>query len=266
MNGILGEIVEYKREFVEESRKRMPLAELEHRALESPHTRGFTRALREKAAMAGCALIAEIKTASPSKGLIRDDVSVEEVARTYDENGAACISVLTDEKYFRGGLDRLGRARAVSGLPLLRKDFIIDSYQIFEARVAGADAVLLIAACLPDGRLGEFLSIVTMLNMDCLLEVHDTAEMERAAALDAPVIGINNRDLRTFRTDLETTGRLARLASPDTFLVSESGINTASDVRRVHALGARAVLVGEAIMRERDMATKVRELAGVTTR
>ncbi|MHB9029445.1 MAG: indole-3-glycerol phosphate synthase TrpC [Candidatus Latescibacterota bacterium] len=260
MTGILAEIIEYKRAFVEESKNRMPLGELEHRALESPHTRDFAGALRQHGPD-GCALIAEIKTASPSKGVIRDDVTVEEVARIYEENGAACISVLTDEKYFRGGLDRLGMARSACGLPLLRKDFIIDPYQIFEARVAGADAVLLIAACLDDHRLNEFMAIASLLNMDYLLEVHDAEEMGRAAALSAHIIGINNRDLATFKTELETTGRLARYAPRGTIVVSESGINSADDVRKVRRMGATAVLVGEALMRERDMGAKVRELA-----
>lgn len=259
MTGILAEIIEYKRAFVEESKNRMPLRELEHRALESPNTRDFAGALRRHGPE-GCALIAEIKTASPSKGVIRDDVTVEEVARVYEENGAACLSVLTDEKYFRGSLDRMGKVREACSLPVLRKDFIIDPYQLFEARVAGADAVLLIAACLDDHHLNEFMAIVSLLNMDYLLEVHDAEEMGRAAALNARIIGINNRDLRTFRTDLETTGRLARYAPPGTLVVSESGINTADDVRKVHSMGAGAVLVGEALMREKDMAAKVREL------
>jgi indole-3-glycerol phosphate synthase len=260
MTGILGEIIEYKKAFVAENRNRIPLRELENRALDSLHTRDFAGALRRHGPD-GCALIAEIKTASPSKGVIRDNVTVEEVARIYEENGAACISVLTDEKYFRGGLDRLGKAREACGLPLLRKDFIIDRYQLFEARAAGADAVLLIAACLDDQQLNEFMAIVSLLNMDYLLEVHDAEEMGRAVALNARIIGINNRDLQTFRTDLETTGHLSRHAPSGTILVSESGINSPADVMKVRRMGARAVLVGEALMRERDMAVKVRELA-----
>lgn len=261
MTGILGEIVAYKRDFVAASKRRVSARDMERRALESPDTRDFAGALRIRSAN-GCALIAEIKTASPSKGLIRDDVSVEEVARIYEENGAACISVLTDEKYFQGSLDRLGRARGACGLPLLRKEFIVDAYQIFEARAAGADAVLLIAACLTDHQMNEFMAVASLLNMDYLLEVHDETEMARASALGARITGINNRDLRTFRTDLATTGKLATLAPESTLVVSESGINTAADVHRVREYGARAVLVGEAIMRERDMAAKVRELAG----
>ncbi len=261
MTGILGEIIEYKRTFVEECKRTLPPSEMERRALETTGGRDFAGALREKGTR-GCALIAEIKTASPSRGLIRDDVTVENAARIYEENGAACISVLTDEKFFRGDLGRLKRARGAADLPLLRKDFVIDSYQVFEARQAGADAVLLIAACLSDAQLDEFMAIASRLHMDYLLEVHDAEEMERAARLGARIIGINNRDLRTFHTDLASTGALAPLAPEGAILVSESGIHTFGDVRRVHAMGARAVLVGEAIMREADMGAKVRELAG----
>jgi len=260
MTGILTEIIEYKKAFVEERRNRVSLAELERLAMESPHARDFAGALRSQCRR-GCALIAEIKTASPSKGVINDRVTVEEAARVFEENGAACISVLTDEKYFRGGLNRLGRARRSSGLPLLRKDFIIDPYQLYEARAAGADAALLIASCLDDHQLIDFMAIITLLNMDYLLEVRDEGEMERAAALNARIIGINNRDLMTFHTDPATTRRLARRAPAGAILVSESGVNTADDVRKAHDAGAGAVLVGEAIMRASDMAAKVRELA-----
>ncbi len=260
MTGILTEIIEYKKAFVEERRNRVSLAELERLAMESPHTRDFAGALRRQGRR-GCALIAEIKTASPSKGVINDRVTVEEAARAFEENGAACISVLTDEKYFRGDVNRLGRARRSSGLPLLRKDFIIDPYQLFEARAAGADAALLIASCLDDHQLNDFMAIISLLNMDFLLEVRDEGEMERAAALNARIIGINNRDLRTFHTDPAATRRLARRAPTGAVLVSESGVNTADDVRKAHAAGAGAVLVGEAIMRASDMAAKVRELA-----
>lgn len=262
MTGILGEIIEYKRVFVEECKRTLPPREMEIQALEMTEIRDFEGVLREKS-VRRCALIAEIKTASPSKGLIRDDVTVEEAARIYEQNGAACISVLTDEKFFRGDLGRLERARQAASIPLLRKDFIIDPYQVFEARHAGADAVLLIAACLSDDQLNEFTAIAFLLNMDYLLEVHDEEEMERAARLGARIIGVNNRDLRTFQTDLATTGALAPLAPEGSILVSESGIHTAEDVRRAYVMGARAVLVGESIMRERDMAAKVRELAGV---
>ncbi|MFC1692928.1 indole-3-glycerol phosphate synthase TrpC [Candidatus Latescibacterota bacterium] len=257
MTGILGEIIEYKRDFVEECKRRLPLREIEMMAAESVIPRDFAGALSGK----GCALIAEIKTASPSRGIIRDDVTSEDVARCYTENGASCISVLTDEKYFMGNLDRLTNVRRVTSLPVLRKDFIIDSYQIYEARFAGADAVLLIAACLDNSVLSEFIEIAVLLGMECLVEVHDTIEMERVADLDTRLIGINNRNLKTFETDISVTEVLARYAPEHALLISESGIFTAGDVRTVHKMGAHAVLVGEAIMREKDMAKKIRELS-----
>jgi len=257
MTGILDEIVEYKRAFVKECKKRLPLRELEDCISSLGKPRGFTQALRGK----GCALIAEIKTASPSKGIIRDDVSVVEIARLYEENGASCISVLTDERYFGGSLERLSLVRNISAIPLLRKDFIIDVYQIFEARYASADAVLLIAAILDNDELGEFIERASLLGMESLVEVHDEEEMRRIRALNTPLIGINNRNLRTFETDLSVTARLASQAPHGAILVSESGIHNAGDVRTVHRMGAHAVLVGDAIMRERDISIKVRELS-----
>jgi indole-3-glycerol phosphate synthase len=230
-------------------------------ALDAGPIRGFERALRERSGN-GCALIAEIKTASPSKGIIKEYGETAAIAMTYERSGAACISVITDEKYFKGSLDRLGKVRAAANLPLLCKDFIIDPYQVYEARWAGADAVLLIAACLDDCLLAELIEISALLGMDCLLEVHNETEMLRAGRFNMGLIGINNRDLATFAADLAVTGHLACLAPDHALLVSESGITCADDVRRVHASGAHAVLVGEAIMRERDMAAKVRELAG----
>ena len=257
MTGILGEILEYKKVFVEKCKKKLPLRELEHLVLESEDRRDFTGALSGK----GCALIAEIKTASPSKGIIRDDVNIEDVARIYSENGAACISVLTDEKYFLGALERLTKVRKTVKLPLLRKDFIIDVYQIYEARYAGADAVLLIAACLDDHVLVEFIEAAALLDMKCLLEVHDEDEMNRAGNLNCKLIGINNRNLKTFETDISVTGRLAQYAPENSILVSESGIFTAGDVQSVYKMGANAVLVGEALMREKDIAKIIMELS-----
>ncbi len=257
MNGILEEILQYKRVFVENSKKKLPLRELEHLVLTSDETRDFTGALSEN----GCSLIAEIKTASPSKGLISDDVDIEDIARIYSANGAACISVLTDEKYFMGSLDRLSRIRNVTELPLLRKDFIIDVYQIFEARYAGADAILLIAACLNDAEIKDFIEVAALLDMDCLVEVHDEIEMKRISNQNIKLIGINNRDLKTFTTDISVTGRLTQCAPENVLLVSESGINNAQDVQAVYSMGANAVLVGEALMREQDIGRKVRELS-----
>lgn len=259
MNGILGEIIEYKRVFVEDCKKNLPLGELEKMVEKSGETRDFAGALSGN----GCSLIAEIKTASPSKGIIRDDVNVEDVAKIYSDNGAACISVLTDEKYFMGSLERLTGIRKVTQLPLLRKDFIVDMYQIYEARYAGADAVLLIAACLDDTILSEFIEVASSLDMDCLVEVHDEIEITRLSNLNIKLIGINNRNLKTFETDISVTGRLARYAPENALLVSESGINNAQDVKAVYSMGANAVLVGEALIREKDIAKKVKELLQV---
>lgn len=259
MNGILGEIIEYKRVFVEDCKKNLPLSELEKMVEKSDETRDFAGALSGN----GCSLIAEIKTASPSKGIIRDDVNVEDVAKIYSDNGAACISVLTDEKYFMGSLERLTGIRKVIQLPLLRKDFIVDMYQIYEARYAGADAVLLIAACLDDTILSEFIEVASSLDMDCLVEVHDEIEITRLSNLNIKLIGINNRNLKTFETDISVTGRLARYAPENALLVSESGINNAQDVKAVYSMGANSVLVGEALMMEKDIAKKVKELSWV---
>ena len=261
MSNILDEIVEYKREFVKISKHKAPLRELEQLATEKGLTKDFTGALKEKK----CALIAEIKTASPSKGVIRNDVGILDVARIYEQNGAACISVLTDEKFFMGNLKRLSMIREISGLPLLRKDFIIDIYQIFEARVHGADAVLLIASCLDNEELIDLIEVSSLLGLDCLVEVHNEKEILRVSGLNVKLIGINNRDLKTFKTDISTTGRLAGFVPDGVIIVSESGINFPDDVINVYNMGAKAVLVGEAIMREKDMALKVRELSSAVT-
>lgn len=261
MTGILAEIVAYKREFVDGCKKRIPLANIKESARHADPVRGFEAALRDRG-RTGCALIAEIKTASPSKGLIREGFDPADVGRVYERNGAACISILTDERYFRGDIGRLRVVRESVGIPVLRKDFIIDPYQVYEARSAGADAILLIAACLGDGELSDLIGVSSLLGMDVLLEVHDEREMERAGRVNAPIVGINNRNLATFATDIAVTERLAGLALPGSLVVSESGIHDAADVRRVYAAGARAALVGETIMREDDMAAKVRELAG----
>ncbi|MFC1552973.1 indole-3-glycerol phosphate synthase TrpC, partial [Candidatus Latescibacterota bacterium] len=256
-----------KREFVLNSKSAIPLKDIEQRALTSGETRGFAAALSRKEGTTGkkYSLIAEVKTASPSKGIIRDDVDIEDVAKIYEDNGASCISVLTDEKYFMGSLERLGQIRNTVCIPLLRKDFFIDEYQIFEARHAGADSILLIAACLDDSEIAGFFEIASELKMDCLVEVHDESEMNRIGDLDIGInlVGINNRNLKTFVTDISATGRLADLAPPGVILVSESGINTAEDVKSVCAMGADAVLVGESLMRENDIGKKVRELTNI---
>lgn len=253
-----------------------PLAELERLAALAPKPRGFKAALaRASAPGAGgdglpTAVIAELKKASPSKGIIRPDFDPVAIARSYEAGGAAALSVLTDLSYFQGSLDYLKAIREAVRLPLLRKDFIIGGAQILEARAAGADAVLLIVAAFAgpsaDGRtvaqLAELLKLTRELGMDGLVEVHDEAEMQVAAEIGADLIGINNRDLRTFVTDLAVTERVASLCPPGALLVSESGIFTASDVRRVHEAGARAILVGESLMRQPEPGAGIATLLG----
>jgi len=260
MRDILSDIIEYKRYFVEQCKSKVSAKELETRALQAGKTRDFAGALSGK----GCSLIAEIKTASPSKGIIREHIIIEDIAKIFKENGAACISVLTDEKYFQGNLERVTVTRLISSLPVLRKDFIIDPYQIVEARSAGADAILLIVACLDEYMLTDFIVLARSLKMDCLVEVHDRKELDRALAHDPRLIGINNRNLRTFETDISLTGKLAVFVPSDVCVVSESGIHSADDVRAVHRMGAHAVLIGEAIMTAPSIAEKVRELAQAT--
>jgi indole-3-glycerol phosphate synthase len=260
---ILKRINEHKREEVAAARTGTPLCELKARVADLEDLpRGFERALRDATASGWTAIIAEVKKGSPSKGIIRADFDPQEIAETYQTNGATCLSVLTDERFFLGHLRFLHLIRETVSLPLLRKDFIVDPYQIYEARAVGADAILLIAASLDLGQLREFYAIARELDLDVLLEVHDEAEMEAALQTDCPVIGVNNRNLRTFVTDLDTTARLARMLLPDRLLVAESGINTRSDIQRLAAAGAGAFLVGESLMRETDMGAKLRELVG----
>jgi indole-3-glycerol phosphate synthase len=224
--------------------------------------RGFARALRFMRDSGGTALIAEVKKGSPSKGIIRADFDPVNIAEIYQQGGATCLSVLTDRQYFHGHLRYLGLIREQVGLPLLRKDFIIDPYQLYEARVAGADAVLLIAAALEDGQLAELAGIAAELRLDTLLEVHDAEELDRALALPVDLIGINNRDLKTFRTDLAITERLAGRIPRERLAVAESGIGTRSDIERLQRAGAGAFLVGESLMREDDIAAKMGQLLG----
>jgi indole-3-glycerol phosphate synthase len=261
---ILKKINKHKREEVAVARKGTPLGELKARiaGLEDI-PRGFERALRIAVASDRTAIIAEVKKGSPSKGIIREAFDPLEIAGIYRANGATCLSVLTDEHFFMGHLSFLALIRETVGLPLLRKDFIVDPYQIYEARAAGADAILLIAASLGLGQLKEFYALARELDLDVLLEVHDEAEMETALRTDCPVIGVNNRNLRTFVTDLDTTARLARMLPSDRLLVAESGINTRSDIQRLAAAGAGAFLIGESLMRETDMGAKLRELVGM---
>jgi indole-3-glycerol phosphate synthase len=255
----LEEICAVKREEVAARKGRATVGDLDRAALGAGAPRGFRYSLEAKA-RDGFGLIAEIKKASPSKGLIRADFRPAEHALAYQHAGAACLSVLTDAPYFQGHEDYLMDARAACDLPVLRKDFMIDTWQVAEARAIGADAILLIVAALGDAEMAEIEAAAIERGMDVLVEVHDEAELERAARLKSRLIGVNNRDLRTFRTDLGTTERLAALAPEGTLLVAESGINSHADLERLAARGVRCFLVGESLMREADVEAATRGL------
>ena len=255
----LQEICTTKRGEVAARKAATTLAELDARSREQTAPRGFEAALRTRAAN-GFALIAEIKKASPSKGLIRDDFHPAEHARQYEAGGASCLSVLTDAPYFQGHEDYLVAARAACTLPVLRKDFMVDPWQVSEARAIGADAILIIVAALADGQMAEIEAAAGERGMDVLVEVHDAAEMERAARLKSRLIGVNNRDLKRFVTDLAVTERLAPLAPEGTLLVAESGINDHTDLVRLAACGARTFLVGESLMRQADVTAATQAL------
>ena len=256
---ILDEIAKHKAQEVARAKELVPLDELKDRALQRPDRRYFGEALL---AQDGISLIAEVKKASPSAGVIREDFDAIEIARLYEDNGASAVSVLTDERFFDGSLEYLRAIRGAVHLPLLRKDFIIDPYQIYEARAAGADAVLLIVALLSDNELSSLLELAHELGMDCLVEVHTEDELRSALRSTARIIGINNRDLYSFRTDLETTFRLRELIPEERIVVSESGIKTPRDVERLRDHGVDAVLGGETLMRADDIGAAVRGLLG----
>ena len=259
MTNKLTEICDTKRIEVAARKAATSLATLAERASEQTPPRGFEAALRARAAT-GYALIAEIKKASPSRGLIRPDFLPADHARAYELGGAACLSILTDAPYFQGHEDYLIAARAACALPVIRKDFMVDPWQCAEARAIGADAILIIAACLSDAQMAEIEHAAREQGMDALVEVHDEAEMERAAKLKSRLIGVNNRDLKRFVTDLSTTERLAPLAPEGTLLVAESGINTHADILRLETCGARTFLVGESLMRQADVTAATRAL------
>lgn len=257
----LDEICATKREEVADRRTRSTIGDLDAAAMMQSEPRGLEAALR-KASRDGFGLIAEIKKASPSKGLIRADFDPADHARAYEEGGATCLSVLTDAPFFQGHEDYLMQARAACALPVLRKDFMVDPWQVAEARAIGADAILIIVAALDDGAMAEIEAAAIERRMDVLVEVHDEAEMARAAKLKSRLIGVNNRDLKTFTTDLATTERLAELAPEDALLVGESGIATHEDCQRLAQSGVRSFLVGESLMRQTDVAAATRALLG----
>jgi indole-3-glycerol phosphate synthase len=253
---ILDTIVEAKRREVAAAKARVPAAALEAKASQAAPARDFVAALRAK----GPAVIAEIKRASPSKGLLRADFDPAAIARSYEQGGAACLSVLTDLEFFQGSPEHLVAARAACSLPVLRKDFVIDPYQVFEARALGADCILLIAACLSVPQMRELEDAARTAGLAVLVEVHDAQELDAALALATPLVGINNRDLRTFETRLETTlGLLSRIPA-GRIAVTESGIATRADVQRMREAGIHAFLVGEAFMRAEEPGTALKKM------
>lgn len=260
MSDILERILATKQAEVEQARRRLPLAELQRTAAGREDGRDFVGALRAKLERQQPAVIAEIKKASPSKGVLRADFDPASIASSYARHGAACLSVLTDVQYFQGAPEYLQAAREASGLPALRKDFVVDLYQVHESRALGADAILLIVAALSDARLAAFEAAAHELGMSVLVEVHNEAELDRALALTTPLIGINNRNLRTFETSLATTIELLPKIPAGRIVITESGILAPSDVARMRAAGVHAFLVGEAFMRAPDPGAELARL------
>ena len=262
MSDILKKIVEVKHEEIAAARKKKPLEAVRADAESRVLTRDFEAALRRKIGAGHAAVIAEIKKASPSKGVLRADFVPADIAQSYAEHGAACLSVLTDRQFFQGAVDYLKQARASCDLPVLRKDFMVDPYQIYESRVMGADCILLIAACLDDARMAELEAIARSLDMAVLVEVHDRDELQRALRLKTPLVGINNRNLRTFEVSLETTLGMLGDVPKDRLLVTESGILARPDVQRMREAGVHTFLVGEAFMRAEDPGQALAALFG----
>ncbi|MGY8905617.1 MAG: indole-3-glycerol phosphate synthase TrpC [Burkholderiales bacterium] len=266
MSDILKKIIEVKREEIAKAKQRMPFAAMRADAESRVLTRDFVGALRRKINAGQAAVIAEIKKASPSKGVLREDFIPADIAQSYAEGdgkvSAACLSVLTDRQFFQGSPDSLKQARASCDLPVLRKDFMVEPYQIYESRAMGADCVLLIAACLDDAQMAELEAIAQSLDMAVLVEVHDGGELARALRLKTPLIGINNRNLRSFEVSLETTLGLLREVPTDRLLVTESGIATHADVQRLRDAGVHAFLVGEAFMRADEPGLALASLFG----
>jgi indole-3-glycerol phosphate synthase len=260
MSDILKKIVDVKRQEVAAALKRKSLEAMRADAESRVLTRDFVGALRNKIAAGQAAVIAEVKKASPSKGVLREDFIPADIAQSYAEHGAACLSVLTDKDFFQGSVDYLKQARASCDLPVLRKDFMVDAYQVYEARAMGADCILLIAACLDDAHMAELEAIARSLDMAVLVEVHDAEELQRALKLKTPLVGINNRNLRTFEVSLDTTLGMLKDVPADRLLITESGILNRADVQKMRDANVHAFLVGEAFMRAPDPGAALAEL------
>ena len=260
MSDILTTILARKAEEIEQRSRVRPLSELRARALNQAPTRGFVKAIRNRLDAGDAAVIAEVKKASPSKGVIRADFRPADIARSYEAGGAACLSVLTDVDFFQGSNLYLSEARSACGLPVIRKDFIVDAYQVYEARMIGADCILLIVAALEDAQMIELANLAGELGMDVLVEVHDIDELERALQTDCELIGVNNRNLRTFEVSLDTTLALKDAVPPDRILVTESGIATRADVAKMREAGINTFLIGESFMRETDPGAALKRL------